>query len=637
MINKRQPARRLARRLGWLLAGRAGLYVTLSLSPFFYFLVCAHPSVAAGGRVFIACVAALLMAGLTWDYVAGATRRGEEAFTLGWLPALGAHPVLKLTGMQIGAAAFAVLFGFTLSAIMQANAVYVIVLITFPLMLTQTLRLFLEGRVDRSSEIADAAARGDRALDRLRQGRVKRAAMTFGIWGIVMPVIVAALSIFVIGSLPWPASDEANAYFKHEANPEREDGFYAVLGIVAPPGTEDFAGWGRDRATREMAGEHPPPLPASEDMIKGLPENLGTGAPRPCAREQEEGCLPLKRWDGALAANEELLKRFEALGDYNGFDMPLGMASHEYPGAQLMRLGALHNIACAYQAQAGDAEGALKRHLATGRVIAKMLASRQFLVTFAIGMSLYGDYLETLPYILSLKPALAAQYHDEIAQTLVFLDPGFDYKPLWQADGQLQMQMVRDRKGAWVEPGQDGGGLRGYLHDTFIRNTGFFNLLAQRDYEMSRDVGEAMANKDYRVRHDALNAVRAKYDVSGGDLPPALRPPLLFFRHVSEAVRIYQAAFAALLTGGRVQGVALLDIDGRDVNNSRAVMAIVDGMAAGAWPKGMEDLLKQQADKGRGDIIAGRPLDWNAGPEEVCYLPPGSDYDRCFGTGKFGK
>lgn len=637
MISKRQPARRLARRLGWLLAGRAALYVTLSLIPFFYFLVCAHPSVVAGGRVFIACVAALLIAGLTWDFVFRAQRRNDETFTLGWLPALGAHPVLKLAGMQIGAAAFAVLFGFTLSAIMQANAVYVIVLITFPLMLVQTLRLFLEGRVDRSNEIAEAVARGERALDRLRLGRMKRAAITFGIWGVAVPLVVAALSIFVIGSLPWPAPAAAKAYFAHQGNPEREDGFYAVLGLVAPAGTEDFSGWGRDRAAGEMRGEHLSPLPASEDVIKGLPENLGTGAPRPCAQGQEEGCLPLKRWDSALAANAEILKRFEALGAYNGFDMPLGMASHEYPGAQLLRIGALHNIACAHQAQAGDAEGALKRHLAAGRVIAKMLAARQFLVTFAIGMSLYGDYAETLPYILSFKPDLAAKYHDEIAQTLVFLDPGFDYRPLWQADGQLQMQMVRERKGAWVEPGQDGGGLRGFLHDAFVRNEGFFNLLAQRDYEMSHDVEEALANKDYRVRHDALDAVGRKYNLAAEDLPPALRPPIVFFRHVSEAVRIYQAVFAAMLTSGRAPGVALLDIEGRDVNNSRAVMAIVDGMAQGAWPKGMEELLKQQADKGRGDIIASRPLDWNAGEEEVCYLPPASEYDRCFGTGKFGK
>ncbi|TAL30319.1 MAG: hypothetical protein EPN97_12925 [Alphaproteobacteria bacterium] len=456
------------------------------------------------------------------------------------------------------------------------------------------------------------------------------------LWWLALPSWFVFFAV-VPGFVPRPLDSDAKAFFF--AAPDAPTGFYALAGLDAPAGTADIVAFGKQKVEQVAAGGRADRARAAEDLTllkertkaghftvcrwqklkPGMPTKVTMtppppppgyeGAPLPAkiavptASARQGQCLYLDEWGPILAANKEVLQRFESLFRYADLATPALM---EFPvnGALLTVVARLETIAHAYHAYTGDPENALKEWLADAAFRKRLVNGSGHLVSLELYKKCYTDILRHLPYILSKKPELAQMYKNEIAATLSLSPASLPYKKVWDADVRFNwMRHSYPEKMGGDDP------------LLFLVNA---SILGDEMYRIHQQGSAVLDIEKFSDRRAAFKKFTRGKEFS--------------FRRASYVFAMAQAHMSTAIIASAINGFRkIFDGDGVIFNEQRMALVWVEAVSRGVTPDGMTAFLQTAAASNNifGDIRGGIPFYWD--PEEGLFMQPEPDMEPDIG------
>ncbi|MEZ0223874.1 MAG: hypothetical protein ACAH83_04920 [Alphaproteobacteria bacterium] len=635
--------------------------------PFMAFNQVAADEILAQAYAIFAVVCIAILWFCTWDFVRVNIKRGTEPFCSIWMRALPHDVPLSPEGdnaakppsrmVTVNALFLLRLRTLLLPAVLATglavyvSAVWPVIFLVVPLWLPierRALCKILARQAEANPELQTLVAQ--EPVSWKNKAFYKGALLKTGYWTkdrLLWWLALPAWSIFFIvvpGLVPRPLDSDARAFFADVAPrmPPEGSGFFALAGLNAPPGTADIAVFGKQKAERAASGSRqdavaematpallkerdkfgyftvcrwpklkpgmptevivPPPPPPPPPGYEGTP--LPPSIVVPTRAALQGPCLYLDEWGPILAANKEMLQRYESLFRYQNVETPL-LPGFPVNADVLMDLARLETIAHAHRAYTGDPENALKWWLADAAFRKRLVSGSGFIISFVLYKKCYRDIFRHLPYILSKQPALAEKYKKEIAAVQAFSPASFPYKKIWDTDFRYTWMMVE-------HPGWSQDDVAApYM---FVANP---SILGNEMFRVHEAASPALVAEKFPER-------RATFKKVIEDSERAFA-----FRRVSDVFGMGQAWMADLFVAALFNALrSEFDRDGVIFNEQRMAYLWVEATAHGVAPAGMEAFLKTAAASNGvfGDIRSGIPFYWD--PEEGLFMQPEPDIEK---------
>lgn len=620
-------------------------------APFIVFALFAHETIAVEAALLALGVCAAAAYFCIWDYARLCRRHKIEPFCMLWLPPpatpaerredapeypdpqnkkdnppplASAVNEIFLTYMTCFLAAVAL----TAALAGESAGLLGIFAISFSLAALMSYTLLAQRL---KKKIAQDPARGPAALAALAERQPLPRNLPAVLGALIWLFAVAPLwNLLVLPGwlypLVSPAPKEMETFFAAPA-PVSGDGFYALLGLAAPPDVTDIVAYGR-------RGVLVPPPPAPPDGFGDMRTmayfNICRGR-KPTEEEEKSGgrqpdgtwisapppCFYLDEWTAHLAQNRFRIARLESLYTLEGFSPPQDIKYADRSHDILMDSVRLKSVDMIHKVYSGDAQGAMDDMLAGLRFSRRLMAGAPTLVDYAVARSLYGLFLAPLPHLAAEAPALTAQNRDVILDALYFTDrfPTGEILRVWAAEMHNIDAMLKGQVEEMAD--QASPALMPVLRPVLRQ----YAVVARRYvYALHNDAADALRIGDDAARDAALAQLmkdqRESYKL----------------RDLRESLALYPAMVGRILMQGVAMGLELFKIDPAP---DRARRAYVLAATAQVAPEDMPAFLAARA---QNDALMfdrdGQPLYWKAKSRGICYDLRGEYFPepapRCF-------
>ncbi|MEZ0223235.1 MAG: hypothetical protein ACAH83_01680 [Alphaproteobacteria bacterium] len=631
--------------------------------PFILFVVFAIDDIRPEAAAICAAICAAVLWLCTWDFVRLAVKRKTEPFCSVWMKVLPQDVPAKPDGderqrtpsflvtanglflIRLIAVAIATLALGVAAFFLQSDLLMIFTPIVWYWIERRNLGRLLQSKADIDSALAAETERHAALLKnppkrsyRERFPQFAHAAKDFALWTWVIAPLWAYMVMLAPGALPRAMPAEVGAFFDVKIHEPKDDGFYALAGLNAPPDVTDIVSFGKEKVARlRAAGETfeaglkdkdllpelatydhfnictrkklPSAVPLDNPLFANPyappPDPALVGPPLPPPPVPENPCLYLEEWGKIIAANRRMLDRYENLYRYQDFETPVDVWD-AVPGTLLMQLSRLQAVALAYRAYRQGNEPALQDWLENARFVRRLIEGPSPALAFSVRLTCQVIAHRYLPYVLGRAPDLARKYRKDIFDTIIFLHPGaFDYKVIWDTDMRWMMALMSGKFKSVLA----------YVPALLLPQAEFMlSMLTDKDsvklrlFAATRDVHAALDIRDVAAREKEIERLQEADSFDGK----------LFYR-LDDMTAIYQSAMVNLLMSGMIKVLPLFDGDGFYTNKRRATAAYVNAVAEGG-----DDVfayLKRAAatDPVMTNVRDGTPFYWDAAKRGVCF------------------